>query len=517
MTRCLFFLVLAGCALDWPPPLPAASGDGSACDRCPALALTSEPGTVRAVAAGDDLQAAIDAAKPGDELLLEPGATYAGIVLPDKAGTAPITIRTAALDAIAAPCTRIGAEVLPRIVGAGGPAIVTDRGHHWRLVGIELSVTGSSEAVVKLGSESESESAYLPRDIVLDRVRVRSDAEHGTLWGVWINGQDIRLLNSRVSDLYDPSDSTNLGSHAVLIDNTPGAIVVANNHLESSWAHVIVGAHGGALPDVVPSGIEIRWNDFTRPAAWWEARDNAYDLQSFIELLNATAVVVEGNAMERSKFRAAFELTPDRRNGDRLFAEVSDVTIAHNRVDAVERGFTLEPTDSEVGGPPFTGRVTVENNLVTGVAGAVIAFIGAPGQGFDGLTWRHNTTTQNNRFAAVANSGNVASVVDSVLYHGEYGIHCDGQGSGEACLDFGFASWELHHDMVVLGNHPPDGYPAANNVFVMDDPGFIDKAAGNYRLTTTSPGHGAASDGTDIGVDLDALEAASSCRSQRMP
>ena len=56
-------------------------------------------GATIVVRADDDLQAAIDRARPGDTLLLEAGATYTGnFVLPDKDGTRPIIVRSAADD-----------------------------------------------------------------------------------------------------------------------------------------------------------------------------------------------------------------------------------------------------------------------------------------------------------------------------------------------------------------------------------------------------------------------------------
>jgi len=62
-----------------------------------------------AVPAGGDLQAAINAAQPGDELLLAAAATYTGnFQLPVKAGAAFITIRT---DATQLP--RPGVRVTP--------------------------------------------------------------------------------------------------------------------------------------------------------------------------------------------------------------------------------------------------------------------------------------------------------------------------------------------------------------------------------------------------------------------
>ena len=63
------------------------------------------------VPAGASLQQAIDGPRPGDTLLLTPGATYTGnFVLPVKAGDRYITIRTAG-EGDGLP--RIGQRVLP--------------------------------------------------------------------------------------------------------------------------------------------------------------------------------------------------------------------------------------------------------------------------------------------------------------------------------------------------------------------------------------------------------------------
>src|SRR5206468_9693179 len=53
-----------------------------------------------AVPAGGDLQAALNAAKPGDVITLQPGATYSGnFVLPNKGAISDyITLRSAAAD-----------------------------------------------------------------------------------------------------------------------------------------------------------------------------------------------------------------------------------------------------------------------------------------------------------------------------------------------------------------------------------------------------------------------------------
>jgi len=50
---------------------------------------------IRYVRAGDSLQAALNAAQPGDELRLEQGATFTGnFILPVVDGSSVITVRT---------------------------------------------------------------------------------------------------------------------------------------------------------------------------------------------------------------------------------------------------------------------------------------------------------------------------------------------------------------------------------------------------------------------------------------
>ena len=74
----------------------------SVCVVVCALVVLASPATKAAtivVNAGGNLQAAIDAARPGDTILLAPGATFVGnFRLPMHGGTDYITIRSAAAD-----------------------------------------------------------------------------------------------------------------------------------------------------------------------------------------------------------------------------------------------------------------------------------------------------------------------------------------------------------------------------------------------------------------------------------
>src|SRR5688500_19716250 len=64
------------------------------------------------VADGDDLQQALNAAQPGDVILLAQGAEFVGnFVLPEKTGDGWITLRTSTPDAVLPP---EGVRILPQ-------------------------------------------------------------------------------------------------------------------------------------------------------------------------------------------------------------------------------------------------------------------------------------------------------------------------------------------------------------------------------------------------------------------
>src|SRR6185295_20114555 len=103
------------------------------------------------VNSGDDLQAAVDASKLGDTIILQAGATFSGpLVLPDKGvgkGTDAdyITIRTSDLSAIPPDGERLKPKIhsgsMPKIVALSEQAAIrtAPQAHHFRFIGIEIA------------------------------------------------------------------------------------------------------------------------------------------------------------------------------------------------------------------------------------------------------------------------------------------------------------------------------------------------------------------------------------------
>src|SRR5262249_7511434 len=101
-------------------------------------------GQTLSVAEGESLQAALNLAQPGDEIVWQAGATYTEqITLPSNSGADWITIRSSALSSLPAAGTRVSpsdAASMPKITADWDPVIAADPGaHHYRFIGIEVT------------------------------------------------------------------------------------------------------------------------------------------------------------------------------------------------------------------------------------------------------------------------------------------------------------------------------------------------------------------------------------------
>jgi hypothetical protein len=229
---------------------------------------------VRQVKAGENLQAALNAAKPGDELRLAPEATFSGnFVLPVTAGEATITVRTDLPDAsLPGPMQRVTPATAGRFAKIVSPntaaALRTAPGaHHWRLMFLEFPSTkdGYGE-IIQLGdgSSAQSQLSQVPYEIVLDRVYVHGHPLYGQKRGIALNARTVTIRNSYVSDI------KTVGADAQAIGgwNGPGPFSIENNYLEASGEAFLLGGADPGIANLVSEDVSVRYNHMARPMAW---------------------------------------------------------------------------------------------------------------------------------------------------------------------------------------------------------------------------------------------------------
>lgn len=458
------------------------------------------------VSAGDDLQAALDAARPGDTIMLEAGATFRGTFrLPKKGGAEFVTIRSAAPDSkLPQPGQRLDparyASALPKIVSTrrSSPAVVaTDGAHHYRFVAVEFGpVPGGEGNIIQLGTGEEKSLEELPHDLEFDRVWVHGHPTDGQRRGISLNARSVRVSNSYFSDIKRKGEE----SQALCGWGGEGPFEITNNYIEAGAQGVLFG---GAAPRmrIVPANITVRGNHFNKPLSW---RSEGWEVKNQFELKNARRVVVDGNLMTNNwasgQDGTAILFTVRAEDGAAPQATVEDVQFINNIVRGSGGAFQF------LGGEGQGGkRAVVRNNLFEDINGNRW---GGSGQfmiiaDWDGLTIEHNT---------ILNSGNITKAFgrpvtnfifrDNVVVQNEYGFHGDGRSVGQDTLDFYFPRSIMTNNAVIGGDATlykgRNMYPASIKQLK-----FINPEGGDYRLQPDSPLRRAASDGTDIGADLD--------------
>ena len=226
------------------------------------------------VPAGGDLQAAINAARAGDTILLVPGATYVGnFVLPVHGGTTHVTIRSAASDAVLpAAGTRMTpayAGHLPKIQSPNSaPALATRPGAaYWRLMFLEFPATYRGYYdIITLGdgSGAMTELSQVPQALILDRLYIHGDRIHGQKRGVALNSGSTTLVNSYISEIKAVGQDTQAAGGWT----GPGPYHVENNYLEATGEVFLLGGSDPSIPNLVPTNVVIRGNTLTRPLSW---------------------------------------------------------------------------------------------------------------------------------------------------------------------------------------------------------------------------------------------------------
>jgi hypothetical protein len=482
-----------------PPPPPPPSG-----------------GRTITVKAKDNLQSALDEAKPGDTILLQAGATFVGnFVLPAKAssGAAVVTIRSSAADSkLPGAGVRMTPAYAPQLAKLrspnGLPALSTAPGaNHYRLQFLEfLANAKGAGSIVALGDATAAQHTLdeVPYELTLDRVYIHGDALNGQQRAIELNSASTAVLNSHISEI----KAAGADSQAIAGSNGPGPYDISNNYLEAAGQVVLFGGADPAIVDLVPSDITLRKNQITRPLAW---RTQKLVVKSLLELRNAQRVTVDGNLFENSwtasTLGSAIVLQSVNQGRTAPWSVVQDVEFTNNVVRNVASAIYIS---RELTAPNIpTQRISIRNNLfdrvttTLGGTGAVIVLA----NGMD-IAVDHNTLWNDSPVAVM-----VMAVIQRFTFTNnvlaDRGAALIGPGTqpGKATVAKFLPGSLLAGGLYIAAN--PLLYPAANAFPpTIASVGFVNFANGDYRLSSGSIYRGSALDGKDPGCDFTALFAA---------
>lgn len=401
------------------------------------------------VKSGDNLQAAIDAARGGDEIVLTAGAVFKGsYTLRNRGDKGWVTIRSSGPlpeEGVRATREHVGGMATILAPGSNQSAITTDPGaHNYFLIGLHITAAPENSqltSLVNLSPTGRHTMDALPRDIVIDRSYLHGNDKLELKRAVALNSAATAIVNSTLDEVHH----TGSDSQAICGWTGPGPFLIQNNTLEGSGENIMFGGADPVIAGVLPRDITIRGNDITKPGSW----RGRWLVKNLLELKLGQRVLIEKNTLRNNwadgQSGFAINMKTTNQDGRAPWSNTSHVTFRDNIVKdtpsaikiasgpeggdgiaashfAIYRntfeniGTSLGPDEVKLflllsGKQPLTHITIAENVAVRGVAtlGALIFFEGEP--------------IRDMKF-----TGNV-------VVHGAYGIKGSGASVGKSTLD----------------------------------------------------------------------------------
>ena len=236
-------------------------------------------------------------------------------------------------------------------------------------------------------------------------------------------------------------------------------------------------------------------------------------MKNLIELKNAQRVVIDGNIIEYNWAAAqtgyAIVFTPRNQDGRAPWSVVQQVEVTNNVIRHVASVFNILGTDNIHPSRP-TNDILIRNNLVLDMSRANW---GGSGQfvltlGGSNITVDHNTVFTDGTSALYADVAAVSGFVftNNIVPDNSWAVMGADASPGNGTIAMYYPGSTFRGNIFIGSN--PNTYPAGNFYpAVLGAVGFVDPSA-NFRLAPTSAYRSSATDGTDVGANIPAINSA---------
>jgi hypothetical protein len=445
------------------------------------------------------------------------------------------------------------AKVVDSQANNSGPLLLASGANHYRFIGLEITRTtlpGINFQLIYTNGTADH--------IIVDRSWLHGSTKDDNKGGLSLAGiTSGALIDSYATDFHCESiagtctDAKVIGGGTGSIPGGPYKIV--NNFLEAAGEAILFGGGAGTT---TPADIEIRHNHFFKPMTWKSGQSGfvggaisgyPFIVKNHLELKNAQRVLIEGNIFENvwggySQNGYAILLTPKNQASGTTnvcqICQVTDVTIRYNTISHAGAGISMANVLSDNGGWATAGErysihdVTIDDIQTGFYVGSGTLFqvmSGWPNNALNNISINHVTgfSDPGSRFLSLGNATTnppmyAYTMKNSILGQALYPIWSTGGTTNCAyynvpltSLTACFVSYNFN-DNAIIGtsttNYPPSKWPVGNyfpsNSGAVQFVNFNNGNGGDYHLLSGSPYKNAASDGKDIGADINAIQSA---------
>ena len=444
---------------------------------------------------------------------------------------------------------------------SGGPAkllvtIVVRRpsgaaiGDHVRFIGLEWTTPPGAD-IGRIVAAEHSDHVIFDRNWI--HPADGSEVGHGI--GIIHGSHMIAVINSYINGLNciarkgKCTDATAVGGGSG--DDPISTLKFYNNFLESAGENILFG---GSAATIVPTDIEIRRNHLFRPVLWKEgepgytptASGQPYIVKNNFELKSAIRVLLEANLRENtwggfSQTGYSILLTPKSGQARQCpVCRVNDITIRFNRIRNVAGVLQIANALSKTGDAAADGgRYSIHDLLADNLhdkdykGGGTFLILVSTRPPVHDIQIDHVTVFVTGVLLAVLNDGPKLpnfTLTNSVFSVGDRRPPVASAGGGpescasktqalgaEAVLQACFDPYRFDKNLIISGRGSfPKGNIAVGSPEAAGIRDLKNGVSKDPRLchakgpgcNHASPGAAAASDGRDLGADIDAVEAA---------
>jgi hypothetical protein len=449
----------------------------------------------------------------------------------------------------------VTAKLIMSAMEGSGPILFASGANHYRLIGLEVTRQPGGPVVYDLASIQPTSGTM--DHIVFDRVWMHGTAQDETTRGVHLGGSTyVSIVDSFFTDFHCVSMTGSCGDSQAIVgglgSNPMGPYQIVDNFLEAAGENILFG---GGTATLNPADIEIRRNHMFKPLAWMKgqagyvggANGNPFVVKNLCELKNAQRVLLDGNIMEYSwggfsQVGFGILLTPRNQpdgNGGNLCpnCQVTDITVRNGTISHVGAGMQIaNPLDGAAAA--LAGeRYSIHDLIIDDIDGVKYngpsefaqVSMGAGVPLLASVTINHVTAFPPSTLFIIGDqtaiNPKMANFVftNSIVNAGRYPVWSTGDGGSADCaahdsplttFNACFSPYTFASNAIIATPSSFSGptWPTGNffpaSVGTVQFVNYNGGNGGDYHLQPSSPYAGAATDGTNLGANVDAVLAA---------